>query len=276
MSDLANHRSGIAEVNGAHLYYEVAGEGHPLVLLHAGIADSRMWDDQFTEFARRYRVLRFDFRGFGKSGIPPQAYSMRGDLYELLRQLDIQRAHLIGVSMGGGIAIDVALERPELVSALIPVGPGVSGMSEATPEEIAYFEQVEAAIAAGDIERANEMETHVWVDGLHRTREQGPANVRERIYAMNAISFANLAASEQAKTLPLDPPAVGRLGTITAPTLAIVGDADMSGIQHAVDLIVASVPNARKVVMHDTAHVPNMEQPKEFNAHVLVFLDTLG
>ena len=104
MSAPTNVETGYAEINGARLYYEVAGAGQPLALLHAGIADSRMWDDQFAVFAERYKVIRYDYRGFGKSSVPPGPYVFRDDLLGLLRHLGIARASLIGVSMGGGLA----------------------------------------------------------------------------------------------------------------------------------------------------------------------------
>ncbi len=86
--------TGVADVSRARLYYEVAGEGHPLVLTHAGIADRRMWDDQFEVFARHYKVIRWDVRRYGKSTMPRVPYSGRGDLFGLMRVLDVERAHL--------------------------------------------------------------------------------------------------------------------------------------------------------------------------------------
>jgi pimeloyl-ACP methyl ester carboxylesterase len=276
MTDLKNHSSGFADVNGARIYYEIAGEGHPVALIHAGIADSRMWNHQFAEFAQTYRVLRFDARGYGQSSLPPGEYSWRGDLYELTRQLGIERAYLIGVSMGGGAAIDAALERPDFVAALIAVGPGVSGFNVSDPEDEAVYEQVEAAVKAGDLQRANELEVHLWADGPGRTPEQVNPAVRDLVREMNWITYTHLKEAEQAKTQPLEPPAAGRLGDIHVPALAIIGDQDLFGIKQAVDLIAANVPGARKVVMHDTAHVPNMEKPEEFNRIVLDFLGSLG
>src|SRR5713101_544743 len=110
--------SGFAEVNGTRLYYEVAGEGYPLVLMHGGIMDNAMWNDQFETFPQHYRVIRFDLRGFGQSDLPvgQKPYSMRGDLRALLTFLGIDRANILGISMAGSIAIDFTLDSPDMVN----------------------------------------------------------------------------------------------------------------------------------------------------------------
>ncbi len=112
---------GVASVNGARLYYEVAGGGFPLVLNHAGLANCRMWDDHIEVFAQHYRVIRWDFRGYGKSPMVPGPFSGRADLQGLLRALGVGRAHVLGLSLGGRIAIDFALEYPDMVAGLILV-----------------------------------------------------------------------------------------------------------------------------------------------------------
>lgn len=280
MSAPTNVETGYAEINGARLYYEVAGAGQPLALLHAGIADSRMWDDQFAVFAERYKVIRYDYRGFGKSSVPPGPYVFRDDLLGLLRHLGIARASLIGVSMGGGLAVDFTLEHPEMVTALIPVCAGVSGFepnpADIAPEELAYWEQLEAADKAGDAERLNELEVHLWVDGLRRAPEQVNPAARARVREMNGANIARAAEQEQAQSQPLQPPAVGRLGEIHAPTLVIVGAEDNGMVHAAANRLSTEIPGARKVIMRDTAHVPNMEKPEEFNRIVLDFLAGLG
>jgi pimeloyl-ACP methyl ester carboxylesterase len=269
-------QTGMAEVNGTKLYYEVQGEGHPLVLIHEGIADSRMWDDQMPDFAARYKVIRYDLRGFGKSDVPPGPYAPGDDLYALLQHLGVEKAYLLGGSMGGGIAIDFTLAHPEMVGALIPVCAGLSGfrpeMGEAGKAFIAQYEAVEQS---GDAARLNEFEVHLWVDGLGRTPEQVSPAVRERVREMNAGVIARSAEQQQTQPRPLNPPAAGRLGEINVPTLVIVGAEDHAGIQQTADKLVAEIPGARKAVIADTAHVPNKEKPDEFNRLVLDFLGGL-
>ena len=129
--------TGTAEANGATLYYEVAGEGGPLVLVHAGIADGRMWEGQLEPFSRRYRTVRHDMRGFGRSPMVEGAYSHHADLRALLDALEIDRAAFVGCSMGGATVIDFALENPGRVEALVLVGSAVGGFEfdEEPPEE---------------------------------------------------------------------------------------------------------------------------------------------
>jgi 3-oxoadipate enol-lactonase len=270
-------QQGFAEVNGARLYYEAVGHGRTVVLVHAGIADNRMWDDQFALFAQLYRVIRFDLRGFSQSTMPPGPFAFHDDLYELLRQLSVEHAALIGVSLGGMTALDLALTHPELVEALVLVGSGIGG-SEMTnsPEEAELFSRVEAAGEAGDFDTANDLEVHIWVDGPGRNPEAVNSSVRERVRAMNLSTFTRHDEFEQAQPQPLEPAASTRLSQIRVPTLVIVGDQDVSGIQANAERLGAEIPGARKAVIPNTAHVPNMERPKEFNQIVLEFLASLG
>src|SRR5712692_4395233 len=136
---------GFAAANGTKLYYETLGEGHPLVLLHGGYMDGRMWDDQFAVFAERYWVVRYDIRGFGKSKMPQVPYSNVQDLYELLKHLQIEKAYLLGLSLGGMIAIDFTLEHPEMVDALVLVGAAMSGFVPSFSEEQEKLERQRAA-----------------------------------------------------------------------------------------------------------------------------------
>ncbi len=269
MAEELHENGDFAEVNGTRLYYEVAGEGHPLVLIHAGIADSRMWDDQWDLFARQYRVVRYDIRGCGKSPMPPEEFSLSDDLLTLLRLLGIDKTYLLGVSMGGGVALDFTLEHPEMVDGLILVGSGVGGREPSETLKQAW-EKVEAAFNTGGIPAANEIEMQMWVDGPRRTPDQVDPTLRQRIGEMNANNFAM--GSDEARPRRLDPPALNRLHEIRVPTLIVVGDLDQPDILESADLLESGIAGARKVVMHGTAHMPSMEQPDEFNRIVLDFL----
>jgi 3-oxoadipate enol-lactonase len=271
---MSAHDQGFAEINGARLYYEVAGDGPPLILLHAGITDSRMWDAQFDTFARTYRTVRYDVRGFGRSVSPPGPYTMREDLAALLDFLGIARAHLIGVSMSGSIVIDFALSYPDRVGALIPVAMGIGGATSS-----AYLDERDrenaTILASGDVDAANEAELRLWLDGVGRP--PGTAvdpGVRERVREMNAplITAQINDTGEHQSVNRLTPPAIERLEEITAPTLAIVGAHDVPDMLTNADAIVARVPGARKVIMPGVAHLPPMEAPEEFNRIILDFL----
>ncbi len=274
---MTTRQAGFAEINGARLFYEVAGDGPPLTLLHAGITDSRMWDAQFDTFAATYRTLRYDVRGFGRSVPPPGPYTMRDDLAALLDFLGIARTHLIGVSMGGSIVIDFAIDRPERVSALIPVAMGIGGATSS-----AYMaerdRENEAILASGDADAANEADLRLWLDGVGRPAGTTvDLDVRERVRAMNAPLIAAQLndKGEHESVNRLAPPAIERLEEITAPTLAIVGAHDMPDMLANADAIATRVPGARKIVMPGVAHLPPMEAPEEFNRLVLEFLRTV-
>jgi 3-oxoadipate enol-lactonase len=270
---MAEIEMGLAEVNGAQLYYEIAGAGQSVVFIHAGIADSRMWNAQFEAFAQRYRVLRYDHRGMGKSSMPPGPFSLRDDLDALVRHFNMAPAVLIGCSMGGGAELDCALEHPDVARALVLVGAGVSGSPLKPSEEMnKLWEQVDELAGKGNLDGANEIELRMWVDGMRRTPDQVDPAVRALVREMNLASFTRDEEHKQGQSQPLQPPAYGRLGEIQVPTLVIVGADDQPLIVQTADILASQIPGARKVVMEGLAHVPNMEKPAEFNQIVVGFL----
>jgi pimeloyl-ACP methyl ester carboxylesterase len=264
--------TGTADANGATLYYEVAGEGGPLVLVHAGIADGRMWDAQVDTFSRRYRVIRPDMRGFGRSPMVAGPYSHHADLRALLDALEVGRAAFVGCSMGGATVIDFALENPERVEALVLVGSAVGGFEfdEEPPKE---WDELVAADEAGDLERVSELEVRMWVDGPRRGPDAVDPGVRDLVREMNLIALKN-EALQLGEELEPHTPSATRLSQIQAPTLVLVGDEDRPRTLAAADLLERDLPNARKTVVPGTAHLPNMERPQEFNRLVLDFLES--
>ena len=256
-------------INGARIYYERTGAGIPLLLLHAGVADHRMWEPQVRVMARQFDCITPDMRGFGQSELPPTKWSPVGDLLGLVDELALKPAHVIGCSMGGGLAIDFALEHPERISKLVLVGPGISGANfgEKYPELEA---DIMTAFRAGDNQRANELEMRLWLDGPGRPSGYVKEPLRSLFLDMNGLAYDN--DFEAAPRDELDPPAIERLSEISAPVLVVVGDADAPMVFDAVELLMEKVPHARKAVIHDAAHLPNLEHPDEFNRIVLDFL----
>lgn len=274
MADAAHVTTGYADVNGAQLYYEVAGEGHPLVFLHAGIANLHMWDDQVSAFADRYRVVCYDHRSFGQSRAPAGPASAVNDVYGIFKFFNIDKAYLVGCSMGGGMALDFTLAHPEMVDGLVLVGPGVSGMPD-EGDEPSIWNEIVAASKAGDFDTANELEMRLWVDGTDRAPDQVDPAYRAKASAMNRALYDHDAEMRAVEWQPADPPAYPRLETVTTPTLLIIGDRDVADIQKSVDVLAERIPNAKKVVMHDTAHLPSMELPSQFNQILGEFLSGL-
>jgi pimeloyl-ACP methyl ester carboxylesterase len=280
MSESIQPTRGFAEVNGAKLYYEVAGAGHPLVLLHEGIANSRMYDDQFNAFAQRYRVVRFDIRGFGQSDLPAgnEPVALHEDLYGLLAFLGIKKTYVLGMSMGGAIALNFTLTYPDRVDALILVAPGIGGydMTSFEAEYKAIGQDIEQAVKRGDYEHASELETRIWVDGPDRTPQQVDPAVRQRVYEMNLHNYRNMGAVEFPPLKQLEPPAITRISEVAMPTCLIIGDKDVREMLSIIEKLEQGIPGARKIVMHDVAHALNMERPEEFNRIVLDFLGSLS
>ena len=256
-------------LNGARIHYERSGSGFPLLLIHAGIADSRMWEPQVRAWANHFDMIRPDLRGFGDSELPPATYSIRLDLIGLLDHLGVDRVHVIGCSMGGTVAVDLAVAHPERVDRLVLVAGGISG-SNLGEADAALFTDIEAADKAGDLDAVNRAEVRLWVDGPRRAEGSAPAAVRDLVLDMNGRALKSNWASAEHQAL--NPPAISRLEDIKAPTLVIVGDEDLPHASANADVITSKVPGARRAVIKDAAHLPNLEHPEEFNRIVFDFL----
>ncbi len=262
--------SGWAAINGANLFYRIAGDGPPLLLLHAGICDGRMWDDQIGEFARTHRVLAPDFRGFGRTKMIAGRFAHRRDLGALMDRLGIGHAVLLGVSMSGRTALDFTLENPDRVDGLILVAAALSGYRFKDPRTLAAWKAGDAALVAGHQDEAAEIDIKTWVAGPRRDPEQIDAALRQRVRDMALQSYAT--PPDLGEEQPLDPPATGRLREVRVPTLIIVGDEDVPDIFTITNLLESGIAGAKKVVMRGAAHLPNMEQPALFNRIVGDFL----
>jgi pimeloyl-ACP methyl ester carboxylesterase len=268
-------KSGLAKIGDAQIYYEIAGEGEPFVLIHAGVADNRQWDNEFAHFAENYRVVRYDMRGYGKSEPVEGEFSHLGDLTALLDYLELQQPLvMMGCSMGGGLEMDFALTQPARMRALIMVDSGPSGLELDVPTP-AKFAEAEKAYNAGDLDLVAELETQIWFDGADRTPGQVDQAMRRLAYEMNRNALA-LDARQLGKRLPdALSPAAGRLEEIEIPVLIIVGAHDTPYILAAADYMAAKLRYARKLVIEDAAHLPNLDHPKEFQRIVEAFLEGL-
>jgi pimeloyl-ACP methyl ester carboxylesterase len=256
-------------LNGARMHYERSGAGFPVLFIHAGIADSRMWEPQAVALAERFDMIRPDLRGFGNSELPPVPYSGVDDMIALLDDLDVDRAHVVGCSMGGTLAIDLALEHPERVKRLVLVAAGISGSNLGTADA-ALFTDIEAAEKANDMAAVNKAEVRLWVDGPRRPEGSAPAAMRDLVLDMNGRSLNTDWSS--AKSQQIDPPAINRLKDIAAPTLVIVGDQDLPHASANADVMVSKIHGAQRVEIRDAAHLPSLERPEEFNRVLLDFL----
>jgi 3-oxoadipate enol-lactonase len=254
--------SGFAEVNGTKLSYESRGKGPAVVLIHGGLVDMRLWGEQMRPLSKRFRVVRYDLRGYGGSDAPTEPFSHLEDLRALLDYLRIEKATLVGLSLGGIIAADFALEHPERVERLVLVGPGLRGDKQPPPKDAA------AALEA---------------------REKGPeafadATMKRELYAavrpgtdahalLRRMLVENFKALSTFRLLKYpETPTAERLADIKAPTLVLIGSRDGRNLLNIADTLASNIHGARKVFIDGSSHHPPVEKPKEFNRALLDFL----
>jgi 3-oxoadipate enol-lactonase len=258
--------------DGGSLWYEVGGDGPAVVLLHAGLWDARAWDRQIDPFTTRFRVLRYDLRGYGRSSrlMPGAVYSNVRDAVAVMDDADIERAALVGNSMGGSIALDLALTFPERVAALVLAAPALGGL-EPTAEEDAWFEEHLAlageALEAGDLERARRLQIEgVWAP-LGIDDPDGATILGLAMDNLHELTMDESGAEQ------LDPPAAGRLHEIGVPTLILPADHDPPFLRRASEVIAAGVAGARVARIADVDHAIAIRATEAFNEIVLGFLD---
>jgi 3-oxoadipate enol-lactonase len=261
-----------AEINGAELNYELAGTGPAVALLHEGVCDLRMWDELVEALAPEFRVLRYDMRGYGHSTLPPGPFSQSGDLLALFDHVGIEQAALVGVSYGGRVALDTAFVAPDRVTCLVLAAAGLRD-HEWSSVVREFGDEEERLVESGDLAAATDLNVRLWVDGPSRGPDREREAVRERVRTMQQRAF-EIQEPAYAETPPPGPeePVNVRLDEIRAPTLVVVGDADVPDFPEIADRLEAELPNARKVVLADTAHTIPLERPDEFRELTVGFL----
>jgi len=244
------------------LAYEEAGSGPAVLLLHSGLTDRRMWAPQIEPLAEAHRVLWYDARGYGESAAITAPFRPYDDAVAVLDAAGVDRATVIGSSMGGRTAIDMAIARPDRVAALVTAGSGPGGLAP-DAELRAGWDAVEVAFEAGDLERALDLDIEMWID-------RGP--VFDQVRVWNAAIFARDDENDHEQELELDPPAIGRLDEIRCPVLSVVGDRDQPVMLEGARILAEGVPDGRLALLHDVRHLPSLERPGEFNDLLLDFL----
>ncbi len=259
-----------ADAAGTQVAYDTVGEGPDLIFLHAGITDRTMWGPQVEAFSDRFRVTTPDARGFGDTPIGEEPFSRRDDLAAVMDAVGAETATLVGCSIGAGFALDFAIERPARVDKLVLVGvtpAGFDGEDDAMLVE--GWRDVEAAIEAGDYEKAGRIEARLWVDGPHRPEGTAPQWLIDKVVEW---SLPINRVTDWGESRQLDPLAMHRLHEVRAPTLVIVGDMDADVILAGCRAAAAGISNAELVELEGTAHLPNLEVPAAFDAALDRFL----
>jgi pimeloyl-ACP methyl ester carboxylesterase len=251
------HHAGadVMELDGSSLYYEISGSGPAVVLVHGMTLDTRMWDDQVPGLSEVATVIRYDARGFGRSTRDPGvAYTHAGDLWTLLDRLDVPRAALVGLSMGGRTVLEATLVAPERVSALVVMDAVVDGLpwdEDSARQMLAVGE----AVRSGGVEAAKE----AWLaHGFFAPAQRSP-----EIAARLATMIADYSGVHWTAPDPhgAHPAVLTLLGTITVPTTVIVGALDVPGFRGMAQVLGSRIPNARTIVVPDAGHMVNMEAP---------------
>jgi pimeloyl-ACP methyl ester carboxylesterase len=268
VSGAGSPNTGFVPVPGGNLFYEEQGAGPAVILIHGGMLDHRMWNPQVEVLAEDYRVIRYDVACHGQSSKPEADWRNFEHLEALMDALEVESASLVGLSLGGRIAIDFAIAFPERVRALVLVGPGMSGFPFTGRDWSGSLGERFRARSAGDAERIADLFMRSWLAGPHRTPSQVDPAVWARVREMAVPNALDMAEGSE-----LEPTAVGRLGEIRAPVLIIEGELDCEDIHLIADLIERRIAGTRRVVIPGVAHMPTLERPSEVN---LLLLDFLG
>jgi 3-oxoadipate enol-lactonase len=260
-----SEREGFVDVDHGRLRYQVSGEGEAIVFLHAMGLDARMWDAEVVRFARDHRVVRYDLRGFGKSTVPGASFAHHADLRALLAHLSIDRAHVVGLSMGGGVAIDFALVHPEIVRSLVLVDTFVRGFR--FQENAGQMNAASAAAKTGGAAAGRA----AWLDSPLFAPARRSPEVDKRLRTM-IEDYSGWHWLNESLQVPLNPPAWERISEIALRTLVIVGELDLVDFRVIADRLASDLPTATRKVIAGAGHMANMEAPEQFHDILATFL----
>ncbi|MGD9679127.1 MAG: alpha/beta fold hydrolase [Vulcanibacillus sp.] len=256
-----------SRINGTNIFYEMVGDGYPLILIHSEFTDHRIWDFQIKEFAKHFQVVRYDLRGFGKSDSPVEPISFHEDLFELMNFLNIQKAYLLGVSLGAEIAIDFTIKYPEMVEALVLSGPSLSGYKEElhSEESIKNYEAAQSIIKKD--ERYEESLDYLLNSSIWKQESKFIHSYLKDIFKEASLEWM---LNNYINTL--EPPAVYRLSEIKLPTLIIKGERDSKHNLDVAKILELNINNLRVEIIDGTGKLANLDKYIIFNQLVLDFL----
>jgi 3-oxoadipate enol-lactonase len=234
-------------VEGGEVWAEDTGDGRPLVLMHPGWGDSAIWDPVLGRLAARYRVIRYDARGYGRSPASAVPFTHLADLAAVLDHLDVPQAALVAHSGAGGPAVGLALAQPERVSALVLVAPGVQDYP--WPPDDPYFQEFEALYTVGDRDGLVALGLRTWAAAGDDPAAQ--AQIRSAVAA-----FLQPGDHERA-----EPPAYPRLAEIRAPSVVAIGDLDYPMVRDCAERIAGGIPGCTLIVVPGADHLLPLRTP---------------
>ncbi len=258
------------KLHDGELFYQMKGSGSSLLLIHAGVADSRMWDAQFDYFAEHFCVVRCDLRGYGRSFLPDGSFAYHEDIRVLIEALELAPIWLMGASFGAQVAVDFTLAYPSQVKGLVLIAPVVSGFKPVKEVE-KFNENEEALLEAGRLEDATELNLSMWVDGPYRAHDGVDPVIRKQVGEMQLHAFSH-PEPDHVSLNRLNPPAIERLHEIQHPVLIISGALDVTEFVQLSELLAERIPTAKIIVVPGVAHMVSMEVPEKINQLVLEFV----
>lgn len=263
---------GYLQIKQTRLYYEIIGQGEPLVLLHAGIADSRMWQPQISLLAGSYQIITLDFRGYGNTIYKSDPFWHYQDVYSLLKHLKLGSVNILGCSLGGRVAIELALQYPEIINRMILLSPGLRGFEYVDQKTLAWDERLERLITLDERDKVAEMLIDIWVVGLRRKR--GDVNQSIRSFVKEMILDNYDAVVDRVEEAEPEFDVISRLSGIKSNTLVVIGEEDLPDMLTISQMITDNIPQAKRLILPAAAHMINLEKAGFLTKIVLDFLGT--
>jgi 3-oxoadipate enol-lactonase len=271
--------SGIAEVNGTKLYYEMVGEGDVIVFVHGNVGDRRHWDYQFLSLSKDFKVIRYDVRGYGKSALPDSeiAYGNPQDLKALLDYLKVSKAHVCGLSMGSGTVVSFAIAYPEMCQSLIPIGPWAGGYCSGESRTPACDSLYAVMGNLGSIakEKGAKAATDYFWKGNNLFRNTVRSKEALDHLIMIGYDYSFWGFMNSSKGLPNQPVAIDHLREINIPTLIVTAQYDLEVCREIAEVMKKEIPNSKLVSIENAGHCMNIEKPEEFNELLVDFINNL-
>lgn len=261
--------TGFAPAGKAQVYFESVGEGRPVVFVHAGIADSRMWEPQFQDVPEGFQFVRLDLRGFGNTRLPKEEYTDCEDVLAVMDHLEIDKAVVVGCSIGAEVGLDLVALATYRLNGIVLIGASAPGFEPPSSEyQSPQWPEAIQAFESGDLERVAELEAEIWVVGRGRERTAVDADVMNLVREMDLEALKTEARRDERRKAPQ----LEALPRVDIRTLIVVGEHDLPQLIEASEHLDETIEHSSRVVIEGAAHLPSLEQPEAFNKAFLAFL----